>query len=146
MVSGRSCMTRKRCVTLSNRIAIELEDIPGSDVEDKIVLILAKDGKPDEQTYEPADKRSRNRGRLRQHAVIHRQPEPVDDIDYRIQLKDPLILRWYEVERVDDRRDVKPRRQHNLQDVGDVAVVHVGGSKEERHPQSEYRQRQQRDR
>src|SRR5271166_796742 len=119
-------MTRKRWVTFSNRIGIELEDIPGSDVENKIVLVLAKNGKSDEQTYKTADKRSRDRGRLRQHAVVHRQPEAVDHIDQRIQFEDPAVLLRYEIERVDDGRYVKPRGQHDLQNVGHVAVINVG--------------------
>ena len=61
IVSGRSWMTRKRWVTFSNRIGTELEDIANSDVEHKIILILAEDGKSDEQADKRADERSDNR-------------------------------------------------------------------------------------
>src|SRR5271167_72130 len=118
-------MTRKRWVMFSNRIGIEPEDIPGSDVEDECVLILAKDGKSDKQADEGTREGSDDRRRFRQQAVVHRQPEAIDHVDDGIQLEDPLVLRWYEVEGVDDGSYIEPGRQHDLQNMGHVPVINV---------------------
>src|SRR5271157_6515350 len=137
-------MTRKRWVMLSNRITIELEDIPDSNVENKIVLIFAKDGKPNEQANETANEGSRDRWRFWQHAVVHGQPESVDEIDQGIQLEDPSVFCRYEVKRVEDGSKVEPDRQHDLQNVGDVPVVDIGSRKKKCHPQRKQHERQQR--
>src|SRR5215469_16148311 len=100
-------MTRKRWVTFSNRITGSLKVIRKSDVEHKRILILPEHRVADKQADKRANEGGNDRRRFRQLAVVDRQAKSVDDVNDRIQLKDPLIVPGQHVERIDDGRHVK---------------------------------------
>src|ERR1035438_2640610 len=139
-------MTRKRCVTFSTLTITELPEGGVSDIEDKFILVLPKYPETNEQRRECTSKRCRNRLPPRQKAIVHGHPKAIDHVDDWVQLEKPSPVWREEVKCVDDRSDVEPCRKHHLHNMGHVAVIHVGGGKEECHAQSEDDQCQHRNR
>src|SRR5664279_803150 len=142
MVSGRSLMTRKRWVTFSTFTTTGLGNGCSLDIEDKIILVFAKYAVSDQQGGKGTYKRCRHRLPPWQHPVINGQSETVDHVEQRIEFEKPLAIHRYEIEPIDDRREVKPGRQYHLHDVGHVPVIHVGRGKKESYAQSKDEQRQ----
>src|SRR3974390_395919 len=130
-------MTRKRCVTCSSLTAGELRKLCELDIENEVVLIIAEHGQANSQRNEGTNEGSHHRGPARQLTVVDGQTESVDHVDDRVELENPLPVGRNEIKRINNGREVEPGGEHHLQNVRYVAIIDVGGGKEERHAQGE---------
>src|SRR5262249_3892827 len=101
------------------------------------LLIALENTKANDECQDTANQSHAHRLRRGKHSVVDTQSKTVENIQHRIQTKQPVIARRNEVERIHDRAEIKPRGQENLHDVTDVSIEDVCCCEQERGPQRE---------
>jgi hypothetical protein len=105
------------------------------------MLVTPEDPETQIESDKGTGKRSGDRPCRRQLTIVDAQSKTIERIDNRIDLEEELVLGGNVniINGIDNRRQIKPDLQYDLQHMRDVAIVDVDGGKEKRSTQGQYR-------